>query len=579
MDNPKAQGPDIDAINQRQAEMVEYYGLLNWVHEFFEKNVVGKHLTLDDAIEGARKLDAPTLFQDAQPHVSPSYQRQGAVAGVAAVVISREQVLQADFEWATDVCLRAWKTPEAQDDLFFRGSILLYHPVLYAARGLGALLRHESKRQEAQEALVQLAAHPYEQIVNEALGAMLRVWDDLPEVAWLALGLASSLSIVNQLPYDATAQEREEDNLGHVSAAVQEALSRIGATEEPPLALPAIPPAWERATEGPRVRKGWRGKDGVVEWAYPPLDVQEDFLAKVLASIPVPAAMADAPRRDLFLTWCDGLVQWTIERLHPSWSRKPNEESFEAKSTELFEWRRALFRFIAKVSLHMEPADSIRRFVEPAANCDDDTFGSLAEPFVSHLACYIMDEASLSSVPLQLLQRIVSRMMSSESWKQATWNDGSLHDAELSHMIRSIFFVEVEKAMGAARFANGNWSDISAVLPLTEPILEAHGENPTVVSAFLARCERAFEAYPVDQFVAQLPLVLRRSAGMPLGWRRTLLPARLAGLIQRFSELTQPLPTAMAPVLLSALDALVDMGDRRAAAVQTSEVFKDVRKV
>jgi len=131
--------------------------------------------------------------------------------------------------------------------------------------------------------------------------------------------------------------------------------------------------------------------------------------------------------------------------------------------------------------------------------------------------------------------------------------------------------------MGAARFANGDWSDVSVVLPLTEPILEAHGESPTVVSAFLTRCERAFETYPIDQFVRQLPLVLGRSEGMPLGWRRSLLPARLAGLIQRFSEKAQPLPIAMARALLSALDALVDMGDRRAAAVQTSEVFKDVR--
>ena len=39
----------------------------------------------------------------------------------------------------------------------------------------------------------------------------------------------------------------------------------------------------------------------------------------------------------------------------------------------------------------------------------------------------------------------------------------------------------------------------------------------------------------------------------------------------------RPLPTEMARALLRALDALVDMGDRRASAIQTSEVFKDVR--
>ena len=53
--------------------------------------------------------------------------------------------------------------------------------------------------------------------------------------------------------------------------------------------------------------------------------------------------------------------------------------------------------------------------------------------------------------------------------------------------------------------------------------------------------------------------------------------ARLSGLIQQFSQKTQPLPLSTARELLVALDVLVDRGDRRAAAIQTSEVFKDIR--
>lgn len=50
-----------------------------------------------------------------------------------------------------------------------------------------------------------------------------------------------------------------------------------------------------------------------------------------------------------------------------------------------------------------------------------------------------------------------------------------------------------------------------------------------------------------------------------------------SGLIQRFSERKQPMPIGMAQKLLRALDSLVGMGDRRAAAVQLSEVFRSVR--
>lgn len=146
-------------------------------------------------------------------------------------------------------------------------------------------------------------------------------------------------------------------------------------------------------------------------------------------------------------------------------------------------------------------------------------------------------------------------------------------------MVRVLFFVDVEKAMGAARFANGDWTDVASIHPIIDPILAAYGQYPSVTSAYLTMCERAFRSYPLERFVAQLPLIFVGGGGMPVGWRGTSMPARLAGLIQRFSEKTQPLPSATAQTLLRALDALVDMGDRRAAAIQTSEVFKDVRTV
>ena len=160
--------------------------------------------------------------------------------------------------------------------------------------------------------------------------------------------------------------------------------------------------------------------------------------------------MTDEPRRDLLL-WCDGLVAWTIDRLYPRRSRQPDQEPFEVDSTELDEWRRKLYRFLARVSLHLEPNESARRFVAPAAETDDETFGSLAESYVSLLTCNIMDETVLPQIPLAILGLMVPRLLSHSSWEQAGWNDGALHDAELSHMIRAVFFIDVEKALEALR--------------------------------------------------------------------------------------------------------------------------------
>lgn len=577
MENPAAHGPDIDAINQQQVAMGENLPLLNFTEACFKNGSPGDLLTFEQAIERARALDAPSLFEQASEHASSASQCQAAVAGVAAAALSFGRELPpTDVEWAASVCLRAWMTPEPQDDLYYSGSALLFHSVLYASRGLAALVRRDPLRRDAVEALIRLAAHPYEQIVIESLGGLMGLWEQLPEVAWNALHLAVSLSIFERLPYDEnfTHEQREVQERQRINDAVESALIRNDSLQP----LPSTPPAWVAANNGPRFRQGRRGTRIPVEWEHSPSELQYHLLAKVLNRIPVPEVMADEARRDIFLLWCDGLVSWTVERLCPSWSRVPGQEPYDGGSN-LYEWERELYCFLAQVSLHLPPEEGFRRFIEPAALASDDTFGSLAESYATSLAYNVMDEAVLPGIPLALLVLIVPRLLAHGGWESARWNDGRLNDAELSRMVRVLFFVDVEKAMGAARFANGDWTDVASIHPIIDPILAAYGQNPTVTSAYLTMCERAILSYPLERFVAQLPLVFGVGGDMPVGWRGTSMPARFAGLIQRFSEKTQPLPAATAQTLLRALDALVDMGDRRAAAIQTSEVFKDVRIV
>lgn len=580
MENPAAHGPDIDAINQQQVAMGENLTLLNFTEGCFKNDTLGVALTFEQAIERARALDTSALFEQAFEHASSDSQRQAAVAGVAAATLSYGRELPStDIDWAADVCVRAWTTPEPQNDLYYSGSILLFHPVLYASRGLAALVRRDPARRDAVEALIRLSAHPYEQIVIESLGGLMNLWNILPEVAWNALGLAISLSIFKHLSHDdATPEQFQEQEHRRVNDAVGAALIRNDNPDEPPQPLPDIPPAWVVATNGPVFRQGRRGNGILIEWEHSPIELQCNLLAKVINRIPVPSVMADEARRDLFLSLCDGLVSWTVERLCPSWSRVEGQKPYEGGSS-LYEWEHELYRFLAQVSLLLPPKEGFRRFIEPAALASDDTFGSLAESYVRSLACNVMDEPVLPGTPLALLELIVPRLLAHGGWESARWNDGRLNDAEFSSMVRVLFFVDVEKAMGAARFANGDWSDVASIHPIIDPILAAQGQNPTVTSTYLTMCERAILSYPLERFVAQLPLVFGGGGGMPVGWRGTSMPARFAGLIQRFSEKTQPLPAATAQTLLRALDALVDMGDRRAAAIQTSEVFKDVRIV
>ncbi len=577
MENPKAQGADIEEIKQRQVTMEENFRLLNWTHDSFEKGAISDRLAVADAIRDARRLDASELFDEVHPHVDPSSQRQAAVAGVAAVAIRFGQSTSTDdLEWAADVCSRAWLTCEAPDDLFFRGSALLYHPVLFACRGLAGLLQHEAFRQQALEALIQLTAHPYDQVVAEALTGMLSAWSHEPAIAWTALRLVNSLAVIEHYPYNIGSADREERERARVVRAVEATLAQCADLDMQVEPMPKLPPAWVENSKGPQIVRGKRGRDVVVEWEHPTNDLHADFLAKILPSIPVASAMQDGMRREMFLSWCDELVAWTVERLCPAWSHgKPDE--FEADALELFDWRRELYRFLARVTLHLDPAEGVRRFFEPAAAADDETFASLVQSFVTHLACNVMDEPTFPTRPLAVLQATVPRLLLHRSWRHLARHGVSTSDTDLVEMVRTLFFVSVDSAMGAKRFANHNWRDVEVIFPLIEPFLEAHGRIPTVATAFLTLCERAIETYPVERFVQHLHMVLPRAEVLPAGWRATTIVARLSSLIQQFSQKTQPLPLLTARELLVALDVLVDRGDRRAAAIQTSEVFKDVR--
>lgn len=61
------------------------------------------------------------------------------------------------------------------------------------------------------------------------------------------------------------------------------------------------------------------------------------------------------------------------------------------------------------------------------------------------------------------------------------------------------------------------------------------------------------------------------------GWHGTFIPARIAELVHYFVNRDAPITLAVAQKFLRILDILVDMGDRRSAALQLGEIFREVR--
>lgn len=573
LENPKTNTPDIEAKQSQHIEILRHLHILNWVYSYFEDNKLKDSLTIEVAVKAAKKLDAIDLFSTGYSSLDPNHQRQAVVAAVAAIVIAMEATKH--LEWAVEVCVRASYTPEAFDGVFIRESKLMHHPVLFAARGLGAYFKLASEDDVAplQSLLTELTAHPYEEITVAALQGLLSAWDKHPDVAWAALGLATRLALV-EVRYELMPKDAEVYRQKYIHEVINTALQRItdGApVEDTQLSFPA---PWVSVTD-PETTSARRGCDTEqsARWELNPTHVDVAFLQKVIDIIPVDAALADKLYASQFLNWCEKLAIWTIERISPSWVTDKRE--LKRNATDFYVWKSFFYRFLAKVSLGIPAEVGSRRFLAPAMATDDKTFSGLCDWFTSYLVTTIADSPKVPVVALSLLSTIAERTLEHRGWSNAA-EGGSRLENEFIEIVRDLFFSKMPHANLSARFANGQWAEVCILIPIFDPILKAHGSVVFVASAWMNLCESSFEHYPVEHFVNNLEFLFGPD-GRPRGWRNTQLPARLSGLIQRFSEQAQPMSASMAQQLLRALDRLVDMGDRRAAAVQLSEVFRSVR--
>ncbi|MGK5010940.1 hypothetical protein [Janthinobacterium sp. MDB2-8] len=160
--------------------------------------------------------------------------------------------------------------------------------------------------------------------------------------------------------------------------------------------------------------------------------------------------------------------------------------------------------------------------------------------------------------------------------RRSRHNDERMAGYNLPKLVESLLFVIVEHAPDAARFANHRWDDLYQVMPLIDRMVRAADWHHYVAHQFLTLCERCGAVYAADTFADQL-LVHIIDGRFPEGWKGTTLPVKIASLVQAHADRRHPLPTDLARKLLQVLDALVNLGDRRSAALQQSESFRGVK--
>lgn len=562
---PKKNAAEVSQMDQNQTEMIKPLELLNWTNSYFKNRKISSMLSLEEAIQKAKGLYSSDLFQKAIQETDIRNLRQAAVVGVAAVV-SYENATQY-LNWATDICLSAINMPEKFDTFSIRETVQIDNPVLFATKGLGALFNSISAENVVplQVCLTKLVAHRYETIAVAALEGLFRAWEKYPDVAFAALRLTSELaltSIQNGVMPNHT--QRQE----FINKVINIELQRISEGKPVVNSRPHWPDPWVKIdkTDNAAIPSPAESRN---VWQLNSKGVDVSFLQNVVAFIPIDAALSDKNYASYFLDWCEGLARWTIERVQTSLSsNKYNQQQYNLSP---YDWNSNLYEFFAEVCLRLSADEGRQRFLAPVIAADDETFTSMCEGFTSRLVSVIVDSKKVPDVALKLLATITKRILQSKKWQSA---DLCVTDMiAFRSIVQDLFFSLKFRAELAARFANGDWSEVAIIIPLFEPILKAYGTTELVATAWITLLENSFMHYPVKHFVENIQYLFENNERNN-SWRQTLLPAKISGLIQRFSERAS---ADMHKELLKALDKLVDMGDRRAAAVQQSEVFRTIR--
>jgi hypothetical protein len=579
--SPSALEPENVAKAERASLSLQQGNLWVFASKAFDNGRVDDAAKMQAAIELARKLDGDSLFTQSSGDEEQEMRRAGVAAIAATMLAFRDDRNDEELIWARGVLKRAIGAPEIRSQFWSSQSVIPWDPGIFAARGLGADLPLGTADEGAALELLSLVAHPLEMVSLAALEQTGTLWSFDAKLEWAALQLALTLCHIEPAgPLDQRGPNSPLHSPERARAALDAAVRyyRDG-TGWPDLPLP--PPAWVEVKDGGRrgrVDSGDFGDHDLADsdqsWGEPPTHWYSQYAGKVLHGIPFEEILGSEAKERL-LSFVARILEWTNAKNAPPWVKKGRRDR---ESSRLFEWNHQLGATLGRLLGLMPLAESKARLLDPIFTLEGDVCWALLAPLVSDYICrYIYDAPSVPKDAVELLELCLERFLKSSTFARDSYYGGEFHGFEEPRLVETLMFVSIERAPLAARFVNGNWSDIKLILPIIDRFIRAGGWSATVMFHFLTFCERSKDAYPAEVFADQILDVIGDGSKPLKGWHGTLIPARIAGLVQHFANRETPMAQELGQKLLRVLDLLVDMGDRRSAALQLSENFREIR--
>jgi hypothetical protein len=543
---------------QESTTSLRGFNIVGWATKSLADNKIADGLTLNQAVAHAKNINTKSAFDEYDEMASSP---QSVVASVAACVIRFADPQSHDSKWAWTVMARVEAMKEREH--VYGGAKIPWHPATRLVIALHHDRRSASPRGDSAERLLKLALHPLDSVNELAFDALFADKDE--QLRWVAGQLAVSLCIVRRGEFkeggwdQAPNQRARADSLAGALSALQKSANGP---------MPRLPPAWVKGSAG------GRRKVTDDQWQLPGVFFDAQTASELLTKMPLEAWMASSTYRPMVEPLLLDLVNWTTESLMPSWQK---EKRSDRKRTDLFEWNRTLGDLLARVVPFVSLDVARNAFIKPFLADDEEALSVLAR-FADRSVCrHVFDATTIPTNIIPLLGDCVSRVLQDRAFKPKSWRAGEVHGYAMPELITALLFVNVENAPGAARYVNGDWSQIDAVLPIIDRMVRNVGWSSYVMGKFLDLCERAGRAYRISKFGPQSNAALAAIGNAEEGWTGTMLPARMAGVVQRQADWNFPLKLQDAQELLKVLDALIDLGDRRSAALEQTEAFRGIQ--
>jgi len=579
LESPSAKSPENVAKVTEANEYLKISNLWAWASKYFEEESLGETFSVVDALNIAKRADSEHLFfntSDQEPEELLGMCR-GAVSAVAALALNlKGDCSPADLSWARDVLTRAIQLKEKPDAMWSPYSAIPWHQGIFVARGLGTDLRNGTAEVNAVSDLFSLIAHPLEVVSLAAMDEACKLWSKDPKLTWASLVLALSLC---KLPGRGRMGQSvpEYNSQPSIDAALEYYQRGTGWTPLPlpPEAWIKIEPSDERYQR--RSYSQYERYDVIDEneyWVEPEEFWMSQKAAKVLERIPYEKILQNEAKKE-FLGFLEEVLKWTNQKNAPHWIKSGRRNR---STTDYMEWTNSLGTILGMVAGVLSLSEFQSKFLDPMLNLEGDNCWEILSFFSNaYVRAYVYDAKEMPDDAIKVLDLIVERLLKSSTFRRNTYRSGELTGFYQPRLVETMMFVSVEQADLAARYVNGDWSEIECILPIVDKFVRNVGWAASVMYHFLTLCENAKDHYPAEPFAGQILSIISDGPDNLKGWNGTFIPARIAELIQHFSHRDTPMNLELARKFLKILDMLVDMGDRRSAALQLSEVFREMR--